>query len=249
MGANGGFLVGDRSLSQAVATAAGTKPATSPPPPGMPPFVEAVYRELARCLSGPNSLAILAATATTVGLRRDRIGPRHLPDLLAHVQASFGFFGVPEDRRNECLTRLREIAAPPIAPRAPGPVAIPIEHEADIVRARLAGKLLCRELRFSDGCTAKVVAAISEVARNIFKHAKKGSVTVRATPGDPAGLEIVARDNGPGIADVDALLTATNRCNAPGAGLRGARDLVDAFAVVSRLGLGTTVTLRKVRSW
>jgi serine/threonine-protein kinase RsbT len=215
----------------------------------MPPFVEAVYRELARCLSAPNSLAILAATATATGVRRDRLGARHLTDLLAHVQASFSVFGVPQERRDECIARLREIAGAPAPAPSSGPgTAIRIEQEGDIVRARLAGKLLCRELRFSDGCTAKVIAAISELARNIFKHAGKGTVTVRSVSGEPPGIEVVAADHGPGIADVDALLANEGRSRVgPGAGLRGTRELADSFEIVSRPGGGTTVTLRKTR--
>lgn len=239
-------------------------PRPSPPPPrsptsmlpavplqpsaataGMPPFVEAAYRELARHLSGPNSLAILEATATTAGVRRDRLGPRHLTELIAHVQASFGFFGVPEDHRDACLNRLRDLASGSNAEPSSGPVVVPIRQEPDIVRARLAGKLLCRKLRFSDGCTTKVVTAISELARNVFKHAGKGSVTVRGTPGEPPGIEVVATDSGPGIADVDALLAAGR--SSTGAGLRGTRDLADSFEIVSRPGTGTTVTFRKTR--
>ena len=222
-------------------------------PAGGASFVAGVLRELARHLSGPNSAAILSATANAAGIRNDRIGPRNLPDLVARVEASFGFFGVPAAARAECLARLQALAGPTAGTVAAGvaeDITVPIAEEGDIVRARLAVKGLCRRLGFSEPGTARVIAAVSEVARNVFKHAGKGTLTARQVQGKMPGLEVIATDSGPGIVDVGALLApqSTTRTG-PGAGLRGARDQVDTFEVVSQVGTGTTVTLRKLRGW
>ena len=54
------------------------------------------------------------------------------------------------------------------------------------------------------------------------------------------GLAIVARDKGPGIADVTQALR-----DGKGLGLASARRLMDEFRVRSEPGHGTTVTMRK----
>lgn len=227
-------------LSASVARDAGVAPG------GLPTFAGAVLQELCRYLSAPNSLAILSASATAAGVRRERLAPRHLPAIVAQVQASFGFFGIAEERRAECVSQLRMLAG---APTDATVSSIAIRQEADVVRARLAGKALCRELAFSETGTSKVVAAISELARNVYKHAGKGSIDVRRVEGEPAGIEVVAVDGGPGIANVDVLLRPTIRPRiGAGAGLRGVRDAMDFFDVVSSAEAGTIVTIRKHRS-
>src|ERR687887_510127 len=66
--------------------------------------------------------------------------------------------------------------------------------------------------------------------------------------GGRCGLEVVARDDGPGISDVDAALRDGYASRGGlGLGLPGARRLMDEFDVVSRRGEGTTVTMRKWR--
>ena len=63
-----------------------------------------------------------------------------------------------------------------------------------------------------------------------------------------AGVRIVARDAGPGIADVEqALRDGYSTYDGLGLGLPGARRLMDEFAVVSEVGRGTTVTMTKWR--
>jgi serine/threonine-protein kinase RsbT len=62
------------------------------------------------------------------------------------------------------------------------------------------------------------------------------------------GVQIVARDAGPGILDVDLALTdGYSTYDGLGLGLPGARRLMDEFAVASEPGRGTTVTMTKWR--
>jgi serine/threonine-protein kinase RsbT len=56
----------------------------------------------------------------------------------------------------------------------------------------------------------------------------------------------MARDAGPGIADIDeAMADGYSTYSGLGLGLPGARRLMDEFAIVSELGHGTTVTMTK----
>jgi serine/threonine-protein kinase RsbT len=59
-------------------------------------------------------------------------------------------------------------------------------------------------------------------------------------------VTVVARDSGPGIADVaEALRDGFSTYHGLGLGLPGARRLMDEFDIVSEKGKGTTVTMAK----
>ena len=60
------------------------------------------------------------------------------------------------------------------------------------------------------------------------------------------GIAIVARDNGPGIADVEqAMQDAFSTSGGLGLGLPGVRRLMDEFKIESTVGQGTTVSATK----
>jgi serine/threonine-protein kinase RsbT len=92
-----------------------------------------------------------------------------------------------------------------------------------------------------------IATAVSEVARNILEYAKRGEVVVSVVQrGDRRGLEVLARDRGPGIADVSrAMQDGFSTSRGLGLGLPGSRRLMDDFELESKVGLGTTVTMRK----
>jgi hypothetical protein len=60
------------------------------------------------------------------------------------------------------------------------------------------------------------------------------------------GLEVVARDQGPGIADTSkAMQDGFSTSRSLGFGLPGSRRLMDKFRVQSKIDQGTTVIMRK----
>jgi serine/threonine-protein kinase RsbT len=62
------------------------------------------------------------------------------------------------------------------------------------------------------------------------------------------GIEIVVRDNGPGISDIrQAMGEGFTSGNGMGLGLPGTKRLMDEFEIESTVGTGTTVTVRKWR--
>lgn len=130
----------------------------------------------------------------------------------------------------------------------PAEVRVPIQHETDIVTARQKGRELAAARGFSLTQQTLIATAISEVARNILVYARQGEI-VLATTLDDRGcpcLSVVARDEGPGIQDVDAAMQdgySTSR--GLGMGLPGAKRLMDKFKLISVLGKGTTVTMEK----
>ena len=122
-----------------------------------------------------------------------------------------------------------------------------IASSADIVTARQEGRTLASGLGFSPSELTVIATAISEVARNIVEHAGRGEIHLsRCQANGRVGVCVVAADKGPGIPDLErALRDGYSTHKGLGLGLPGARRLMDDFEVVSELGLGTTVTMRK----
>jgi RNA polymerase sigma factor (sigma-70 family) len=125
-------------------------------------------------------------------------------------------------------------------------VCIPIRSDADIVAARQAARELASRLGFSRTDLTLIATAVSEVARNIVRFADSGEVVVELLERPRKGLQVVARDTGPGIADVaQAMADGYSTYHGLGLGLPGARRLMDQFAIDSVVGRGTTVTMTK----
>jgi serine/threonine-protein kinase RsbT len=125
---------------------------------------------------------------------------------------------------------------------------IAIESDSDVVTARQRARELAAELELSSTDQTLLATAISEVARNITTYAVRGEVllSIVRDDGGREGIRVVARDDGPGIADLElALQDGYTSGGGLGLGLPGARRLVDEFEIESAPSMGTTVTLVK----
>jgi serine/threonine-protein kinase RsbT len=127
---------------------------------------------------------------------------------------------------------------------------IAIRGEDDIVLARQRAREVARRLGFGMVDQSRIATAVSELTRNIVRYAIGGSgeVTIRPLATQATGIEIVARDEGPGIPDV-ALAMQEGFTSGPGMGLGlpGTKRLMDEMEIVSAPGSGTVVTIRKWR--
>jgi serine/threonine-protein kinase RsbT len=127
-------------------------------------------------------------------------------------------------------------------------VRIPVTRDADVVTARQRGREMAARAGFSRTGSTLIATVISELARNIVQFAVRGEIVVsRVDQNGTAGVMIVARDVGPGIADVSRALRdgySTYR-GGLGLGLPGSRRLMDEFEIISEVGKGTTVTMTK----
>ena len=130
---------------------------------------------------------------------------------------------------------------------SPNETRVPITSEADIVTARQKGRSLAVELGFQGADLTLIATAISEVSRNIVEYAQRGEIILQAANlGAKHGLCIVARDEGPGIPDVaQAMRYGYSSRRGLGVGLPGAKVLMDDFDIVSKVGVGTTITMKK----
>jgi serine/threonine-protein kinase RsbT len=126
-------------------------------------------------------------------------------------------------------------------------IQVPINSDQDIVIARQKGRLLAAALSFSSVDATLIATAISELARNIITYAKSGEIRLTAINGSARrGIRLVARDEGPGINDIQqALRDGFSTSGSLGLGLPGVRRLVDEFEIVSEKNRGTTVTAQK----
>lgn len=126
-------------------------------------------------------------------------------------------------------------------------IQVLINSDQDIVTARQKGRLLAVALGFSPGDATLIATAISELARNIVAYAKSGEIRLTMINGSGRqGIQLVARDQGPGIFDIQqALRDGFSTSGSLGLGLPGVRRLVDAFEIVSEKDRGTTVTAQK----
>lgn len=124
---------------------------------------------------------------------------------------------------------------------------IVINTEADIVVARQKARDLAKVLGFGATDQAKIATAVSELARNIVVYAQKGEIVCRILiNGQRKGIEIVARDQGPGIANIEMALTdGISTSNGLGIGLPGAKRLMGELHIESASGRGTSVMARK----
>ncbi len=132
-------------------------------------------------------------------------------------------------------------------------IRVQIQTDQDIVAARQKGRARALAQGFSALDAILLATAISELARNIASYAKKGEILIRTIPNlrdgsARPGIQVVARDRGPGIRDVEqALRVGFSTSGSLGLGLPGVKRLADEFQIESVDGGGTTVTIRKWR--
>ena len=124
---------------------------------------------------------------------------------------------------------------------------VPIDRDGDIVAARQKARELAVQVGFSGSDLTLIATAISEVARNIVVYASRGEIVLSAVQnGSRRGVLVVARDQGPGIPDIErAMRDGYSTGKSLGLGLPGAKRLMDEFEITSEIGKGTTITMRK----
>jgi anti-sigma regulatory factor (Ser/Thr protein kinase) len=112
---------------------------------------------------------------------------------------------------------------------------------ARVAASRLAGRVGLGELR-----AGEVVLAVAEAASNLAKHAVAGSIVLRVVrTEDLAGIEFLAVDRGPGMADVaGSMRDGASTTGTLGIGLGMIARLADAFDLHSIPGRGTVMMAR-----
>lgn len=113
--------------------------------------------------------------------------------------------------------------------------------------ARRTATACAQRLSFDEERTGRVALVATELASNLVKHVPGGGCLFVASVErrGALGVEIVAIDRGPGIADeARALEDGFSTAGSAGIGLGGINRLSDAFDLYSRPGTGTVVVSR-----
>jgi serine/threonine-protein kinase RsbT len=130
-------------------------------------------------------------------------------------------------------------ASHPVAPSC----RVLVRRETDVPQVIGAVRQFCADHGFSPLLAAHVATAASELANNLWLHATHGGeLVLRLLTVPRAGLELLATDDGPGIADLTlALREGWSSTGSLGCGLPGVQRLMDSFEIDSALGRGTRV--------
>ncbi len=122
---------------------------------------------------------------------------------------------------------------------------LPVAKMQDVLLARFIAREEAAKLGFSPADLIRLATAVSEITRNVVQHAgAAGTISFyRVQQDGRTGLKIVVADSGCGIPEVNNALTGVGV--PAGAGVPGARKLMNEVEIDSAPGRGTKVTMFK----
>jgi serine/threonine-protein kinase RsbT len=197
--------------------------------------LEPAFGILTRYVSPPTARSILSLAQQRGGAA----GATDLRQLLDRIEHSLRLFLTDPVQVRRCRASLDELVDG--LPKTAEAVVVAVRAEEDIVKARIESRRIASQLGFSTVGLTRLMTAVSEVARNIVLYAKEGQIEVTPTT-SPRGVEVIARDRGPGIRDLDQILAGNYKSRlGMGLGLRAVKKIADQFEVQTSPGNGTTV--------
>ena len=127
----------------------------------------------------------------------------------------------------------------------PSQVLIQIDDRSQVGEARRAAVEMAESLSFDATQAGKIALAATEAATNIVKHAGHGKILLAPMlRGASVGMELLALDRGPGIANVGASLRdGYSTAGSMGGGLGALSRLSPSFDIYSQQGHGTALRL------
>jgi len=127
----------------------------------------------------------------------------------------------------------------------PSQVLIQVDDRSQVGEARRAAARMAGSLGFEVTQAGKVALAVTEAASNIVKHAGTGKILLAPLArGASVGMEVLALDRGPGIANLSASLRdGYSTAGSMGAGLGTLSRLSPCFDVYSQPGSGTALRI------
>jgi len=122
-----------------------------------------------------------------------------------------------------------------------------VRHDSDVAAARREATALSASLGFERKACEEIGLVTTELATNLLKHAKGGTLALTPLSAQPqVGLQIESHDTGPGIADINEVLAdRVSTAGTRGTGLGAINRLTDQLEISSHLGQGTHVLCRK----
>jgi serine/threonine-protein kinase RsbT len=122
-----------------------------------------------------------------------------------------------------------------------------IRSSDDVVKVRQQTRTLAVAAGLSLVDQTKIITAASELARNTLDYGGGGEVHMEVIEdGSRRGLRLVFEDHGPGIADIQQVMKdGYTSGSGLGLGLGGAKRLANEFAIESKPGSGTKITIAR----
>ena len=126
-------------------------------------------------------------------------------------------------------------------------IRIPVRDETGIAWSVMEARKAAIAIGFDEVICQMIATAVSELANNIVKYAGRGEIMMeRIIAKSQAGMQVIARDSGPGIEDIQkAMADHYSTGDTLGLGLPGVKRMMDEFELTSEPGKRTTVTIRK----
>lgn len=121
-----------------------------------------------------------------------------------------------------------------------------INDASATAEVRRAASALAQMLGFDGTASGRAAIVVTEAATNLAKHAEHGQLLLRPIERDGvAGLEALALDKGPGMANVaECLRDGYSTAGSPGTGMGAMMRQADEFDIHSIPGKGTAVLAR-----
>ncbi|MBN1962087.1 MAG: ATP-binding protein [Deltaproteobacteria bacterium] len=191
--------------------------------------------------------AILFSTVKASGLNFEMPRGTDVDRFLNRLSVSLNAHMHDDKSRAQCLNRMRFLLLKAYkTTEVPNAITTLINNEYDILAARKSGQDLCMAAGFPASIQIRVATAISELARNIVKYTKGGEIVVSIKTGDPMSVEVIAKDNGLGINNIEQILNGEYISKTGmGRGLLGVKALMDELRIDTIPGRGTKITAIK----
>lgn len=125
--------------------------------------------------------------------------------------------------------------------------ALPVGDASQVSEARRAATALAVQLGFDAADAGRVGLVVTEAGSNILKHATRGTLLLRSVRElcDQPGIELLALDRGPGMADLEACRRdGYSTAGSPGTGLGAMARMSSSLDVYSAPGSGTALLIR-----
>jgi len=123
-----------------------------------------------------------------------------------------------------------------------------LSEQGDAFIARIKVSDIAENFGFNYIDKTRIATAVSEITRNAIQHGGGGELVVNQLDAS-SGIEIQVSDRGPGIPDISRALAGGYTTGAGlglGLGLSGSKKLMDEFEIISEVGKGTKVIMRKL---
>lgn len=120
-----------------------------------------------------------------------------------------------------------------------------LRDEASVSLARQETRRLCDTVGLEKTQCEQAVLIASELGHNGLRHGRLADLSLRTCERDGvAGIELVAWDQGDGLADADAFSVGVSGAGSLGVGLSSVRSLSHELDVVNRRGEGLEIRAR-----